>query len=154
MSKNDQSIAERGARYKLYQHTLASRLLSHHRWLACAYGHFSRGVDIEHADLGMSARRAAEQRASRLRCRIDHAGWLIDRRRAQEERFQLQVQTSAATALKRPSDFLGSGVPAIRQRLVRLPSDLDGYMARWPEHVPVQEPMVEVQEHARTRDIE
>ena len=44
--------------------------------------------------------------------------------------------------------------PLVRQRLVRLPSDLDGDTARWPEHVPVQEPMVGEQEHARTRGIE
>ena len=51
-------------------------------------------------------------------------------------------------------DFLELNTPGIRQRLVRLPSDLDGDMARWPERVAVQEPMVGEQEHARTRGIE
>ena len=109
---------------------------------------------MEHGHLGMSARGAAERRTSRLQYRIDHAGPAKERRRAQEERVQLQVEAPSLIALKRSTRSFELNAPAIRQRLVGLPSGFHGYTAGHAGRVPVQERRAEQQHSANARGIE
>ena len=95
---------------------------------------------MEHGHLGMSARGAAERRTSRLQYRIDHAGPAKERRRAQEERVQLQVEAPSLIALKRSTRSFELNAPAICQRFIRLPSGFHGHTTRSSAgRVPVQE---------------
>ena len=93
----------RGARYKVYARTITTQLSPHRRWLTRADVHFTFSADGEHAHLGVRARRVAERRRSRHRCRIDHCEALLERRRAREKRGQ------------------AAGWPCCRRSLDRLP---------------------------------
>ena len=93
----------RGARYKVYARTITTQLSPHRRWLTRADVHFTFSADGEHAHLGVRARRVAERRRSRHRCRIDHCEALLEWRRAREERGQ------------------AAGWPCCRRALDRLP---------------------------------
>ena len=60
--------------------------------------------------------------------------------------------SSFAAPLKSADGLLKTNVPAVRQRLIRLPSDLDGHMRVKRAHVPIQEPMPEEPHSANARD--
>ena len=53
----------------------------------------------------------------------------------------------------RLTDTFQLNTPAVRQRLIRLPSDLDGYTRVKRARVPIQEPMPEEPHSANARDI-
>ena len=61
--------------------------------------------------------------------------------------------SSFAAPLKTTDGLLETDVPAVRQRLIRLPSDLDGDKRVKRALVAVQEPMPEEPHSANARDI-
>ena len=153
-SQNVECIVGRGTRHKVSRGTIITQLLPHDRWLTRADGHSLGDVDVQHGHLGKSARGAAERRTSRLQYRIDHAGPAKERRRAQEERVQLQVEAPSLIALKRSTRSFELNTPAICQRFIRLPSGFLGSTHGHAGRAAVQERRAEQQHSANARGIE
>ena len=78
-------MIHRGARYKVYEPTNTSQLLTCHRWLTRAACRFVLSAEDEEAHLVARADRAAGRRESRYRYGIDHGSALLQRQRAQQQ---------------------------------------------------------------------
>ena len=91
-------MIHRGARYKVYEPTNTSQLLTCHRWLTRAACRFVLSAEDEEAHLIARADRAAGRRESRYRYGIDHGSALLQRQRAQQQPGQGPGWPSARVA--------------------------------------------------------
>ena len=106
-------MIHRGARYKVYEPTNTSQLLTCHRWLTRAACRFVLSAEDEEAHLVARADRAAGRRESRYRYGIDHGSALLQRQRAQQQPGQGPGWPSARFASAGASDACTSHARAL-----------------------------------------
>ena len=92
------SSVDRGARYKVYEPTNTSQLLTCHRWLTRAACHSLASANDEEAHLVARADRAAGRRESRYRYDIDHGSALLQRNGDARRRSQVKVLVDPRSA--------------------------------------------------------